>query len=921
MSFACAGGAAAQFVRDDNPLRNAYRVDVGVDPTNPDDASTSLPARKAAVIKGAACQDEPNFWSAVWSARGARGRGEGMDFAVIAKEGLLLANTSDFMTAPAKTACSETVTTSLWALGMPETDAIAKNATGLLTGDPNTDLSIIIGKLIGKEPEIDTALRKHFEDAFPSKIASDPCFGALKTVKLLGSDEKDAIDAFKAKPEDRGRFIHIQVEYQLSLKCVQAQINIALKLKEVTGRAGSSELPCFFDGDRQGLGVDDPDGKPFFTTGEWDVDMRDLMRILYLNNASADMRAGRAAWLLDPPTVDHIRNDLIILNTFVGQDTYSPVQCGNQEQAQGDALERLSERDWTDRALDSIGDFFKWLLRRLLVVVLIVLAVVGLLLLFPYLVLPVVVAAGALAAVATLGQIPETENHRLMIETSRYLHNQLLIADLKRDHPDEDLSTLEDDQKDVRKWLMEKFRDLYHDDFSEYNARPYGRYSLLALLNIADFAGDADLRTAARMVLTTTMAKAALASNDGVRYVPFRRRPSSMNAAFFCHGVEKYDCPSTTDFGGAADHMMADLSYFSGQTPQKGGKLSIGAADELAFEATSGYEPPKVVLALAISDAQTLPRWQVRRHEVPEVTYSERAFLVTAGGIDAGAANKLNVGILGVAFSTGLFGHRDDSGTAVPTVLQFRVRQHRADEPPTTPVRPGIDNTILANLIRIYGDPDFDKNHSWVNGMPLWAEDATPMFDDNLCVYKGFACGVNLVVPDAIVPCLKADPRIPGLSYLDTTACDATKDVEPSYVAIFRAPCDDDADDADHCDNMGFFQAMAATQPNSGGWISFAAFQSRVRTRNSSKWGTGFACRDRYVSATDEDVGIDYRCDSEHAIRAVGNKAAKDYTDEERAKGNVIVRTGDGYIHTIWWPEKNQSITLDWSDADKPVHP
>jgi hypothetical protein len=60
-------------------------------------------------------------------------------------------------------------------------------------------------------------------------------------------------------------------------------------------------------------------------------------------------------------------------------------------------------------------------------------------------------------------------------------------------------------------------------DFLEFNARPYQRYSLHALLNLHEFAQDNSVQTAAQIVLDYIMVKFAIASNRQRRIGPFRR--------------------------------------------------------------------------------------------------------------------------------------------------------------------------------------------------------------------------------------------------------------------------------------------------------------------------------------------------------------------------------------------------------------
>ena len=90
--------------------------------------------------------------------------------------------------------------------------------------------------------------------------------------------------------------------------------------------------------------------------------------------------------------------------------------------------------------------------------------------------------------------------------------------------PDYDnVDVFEDDQKDVEEWLLERLQEYVTRDFEEYNSRPYQRYSINAILNLADFANDAELKTAARMALEYANAKFAVGSLHGRRIVPFRR--------------------------------------------------------------------------------------------------------------------------------------------------------------------------------------------------------------------------------------------------------------------------------------------------------------------------------------------------------------------------------------------------------------
>jgi hypothetical protein len=117
---------------------------------------------------------------------------------------------------------------------------------------------------------------------------------------------------------------------------------------------------------------------------------------------------------------------------------------------------------------------------------------------------------------------PETENHLLMIESSRYLVNQLLkdrTGDPAFDNANNELSH----------WLLSYMRTIAQHDFLEFNSRPYARLALHALLNLHEFAREQRIRDAARILLDYTMVKFAVSSNRGRRVSPFRRQQQRIN--------------------------------------------------------------------------------------------------------------------------------------------------------------------------------------------------------------------------------------------------------------------------------------------------------------------------------------------------------------------------------------------------------
>ena len=79
----------------------------------------------------------------------------------------------------------------------------------------------------------------------------------------------------------------------------------------------------------------------------------------------------------------------------------------------------------------------------------------------------------------TAARVPETENHLLMIETSRYLTNQAMLGELGPNYPNADV--IREQQEEVKNWLLARLQSIAKNDFQEYNSRAYQRYSINAI--------------------------------------------------------------------------------------------------------------------------------------------------------------------------------------------------------------------------------------------------------------------------------------------------------------------------------------------------------------------------------------------------------------------------------------------------------
>ena len=147
--------------------------------------------------------------------------------------------------------------------------------------------------------------------------------------------------------------------------------------------------------------------------------------------------------------------------------------------------------------------------------------------------------------------VPESENHILMTESSRYLTNQLLAADYKQANkpvPKE----FDNDQNGMTAWVLQHLQSFVRNDFYEYNGRPYAREAMQGISNLYEFAGPVvrsnpcwrsnppdpaqppiprgcDVRRGARIVMDYHAARFALGSLGLRRASPYRRQPDQRN--------------------------------------------------------------------------------------------------------------------------------------------------------------------------------------------------------------------------------------------------------------------------------------------------------------------------------------------------------------------------------------------------------
>ena len=234
----------------------------------------------------------------------------------------------------------------------------------------------------------------------------------------------------------------------------------------------------------------------------------------------------------------------------------------------------------------------------------------------------------------------ETENHRLLIESSRYLTNQLRART-------SDKKEFDNARNGMDEYMLRWLRLFLQNDFVEYNSRPYQNYTWAGIQNLADFAENPDVKLAAQMVLDYVAAKVAVSTNDLRRHVPYRRK-------------RDYNDPAL--FGRESDPMKNAFMIYAAPTPpmdelKPRNEIPVGARTEMVMLAATNYEPPAIVLDLLVNPASR-SFFQRIGHAGVELYSSEPDFLIVGGGIETRPAYKAGPFFMG-----------DDRGAIQPTYI------------------------------------------------------------------------------------------------------------------------------------------------------------------------------------------------------------------------------------------------------------
>ena len=309
----------------------------------------------------------------------------------------------------------------------------------------------------------------------------------------------------------------------------------------------------------------------------------------------------------------------------------------------------------------------------------------------------------------------ETENHVLMIETSRYLTNQLLYLEgWKRG---EHLADFDNQENGLATWLLELFKTYLQHDFWEFNSKPYQRYTIAALQNIFDFAWDEPVKLAARMVMDYISAKTAVSSNGLRRAVPFRRQRKHADKTHLFGSPVDAHTSRMLMLSGLLKHLLPiTIKIELLGIEEKSYHADDGSGDQLLLAAISAYRVPEFILDLLMNKQHYTYYQRFFHGDRNRIHGIDLKGFVIRGGIEIYASNGdflLSSG--GAWFPSGnldfdeLLDYRD-CANAIPTTLMPKHGPDRSD------------------FIQIVGEQDFKDQI-------------------NTGVLPGFACGFNVFIP------------------------------------------------------------------------------------------------------------------------------------------------------------------------------
>ncbi|MEV4067843.1 tetratricopeptide repeat protein, partial [Nonomuraea dietziae] len=536
--------------------------------------------------------------------------------------------------------------------------------------------------------------------------------------------------------------------------------------------------------------------------------------------------------------------------------------------------------------------------------------------LFGALTLATIASAGFLIVEQSV-YVPETENHLLMIESTRYLVNQLLFERTGDEAYNNRTNGLTD-------WLLGHLQTFSKHDFLEFNSRPYSRLTMHAIMNLYEFDRDRDerIRTAAKILLDYVMAKFAVSSTRGRRISPFRRLQENINHP---------DAQNELLLRSVGNDQLVGLFLpYVGLIDREGtpvDRFPDSWAGVSLISALSTYRPPPAVYSLAMTkygpethslgDSYTFVQHIFNHGKRPRLRGSVD---IPEGGVEIYAHSPSFLLTAGGMFLNSGYGHDEiEIGSKLAWAQNARAQAvtllpARAMDVPGKPHR----DVTFVDLIRFEPAPD-----PWT---PPNKDKPIRGHAVNTGVHHGFACGTNLAVPSKWLQLTGANWEGAWL-FLDLNR--DLPDYGPLgfYVAIYRTASITGA--LAGIDNFGLLYAMEA---KAGAEVmDFGTFKQRTLERNTglpSQLKLGY--HGTFNTADDHHFGF-WLIPSENKYGGrivslnAGEVAGADPVDDLSALplvGGRFLRSSDGHegLIEIRSPDCDTPVILDFRNALAPEY-
>lgn len=506
--------------------------------------------------------------------------------------------------------------------------------------------------------------------------------------------------------------------------------------------------------------------------------------------------------------------------------------------------------------------------------------------------------------------IPETENHLFLIETARYLTNQLVyqrthlqLFDNRRNGFDLPGTS----NTPTVSWILGALQGILQHDFLEYNAKSYQDQTMKALLNLASYAYDDDVRLGARMSLDYLSAKVAVSSNNLRRAVPFRRRneesntgPVIPNSSFLRSPLliaRKYQDAPDKDLTYSPDPQGPWYAMLAGNIDLLGksvagihqpGNYGLG----MIVAGLDDYRVPPLILDLFLNgiDRRFYQRFH-HGHIIPDSLISTSAdelyagspsYLITAGGRPepfAYNARGLDEGLP--------LGQRSDLGIALPTTFMATD-----------------SNLSLDHMIQFGTRSDGFVENGVDSGDPIHT---------HMCVAPDFACGCSIFLPAEIDPDRHSnDPTI--LRDGNWTFIDRGSDGQADgyYLAVFRV-------DSGTNGECGLLEAYdTRLHPLSFQPISFSSFRQAVKTSNGSmNLKFGASAVNSYTTFSGSKISFTIAPASD--VLSVSDQSEPNGYKEKFTHGNVLNSEQGSGVVVVRNPALQSQITLNMARMFHPT--